>query len=184
MKFKTMINLCMEPMRIGSLFVRSVISCWPNTSVGFWLRRAYARSRGASIGDNALIHRSCDVSPWSLVTMGKNSSLADGAVIALGPGDNRLVIGDDTFIGPEIYVRNMNHAFERTDIPIMEQGHIGTDIVIGNGVWMGARCILLSGARIGDHSVVAAGSVLSNEIAPYSVAAGNPARVVKKRIVK
>ena len=75
----------------------------------------------------------------------------------------------------------MNHVFARLDVPIIQQGHEGADIIIGNGVWIGARCILLAGAKIGDHCVVAAGSVISNEIAPYSIAVGNPARVVKKR---
>jgi chloramphenicol O-acetyltransferase type B len=55
------------------------------------------------------------------------------------------------------------------------------DIVIGNDVWIGAKSIILSGSTIGDGAVIAAGSVVSGEVRPYSIVAGNPAREVKKR---
>lgn len=172
-----------EIVKIGAAIVRAVVLHWPNTPFGFALRRAYATMRKGTVGKNTRIHRGCDVT-WHLTTIGERSSLAENIVVALGPGSLGLVIGDDTFLGPDIYVRNMNHGFERTDIPIMNQPHQGTDILIGNGVWMGARCILLAGTKIGDHCVIAAGSVVSSEIPAYSVVAGNPARVVKRRIAK
>jgi acetyltransferase-like isoleucine patch superfamily enzyme len=52
---------------------------------------------------------------------------------------------------------------------------------IGNDVWIGYRVIIVSGVTIGDGSVIGSGSVVSQNIPPYSVATGNPARVIKKR---
>jgi len=54
-------------------------------------------------------------------------------------------------------------------------------IVIGNDVWIGYRAIILSGVTIGDGAVVGAGSVVTKDVPPYTVVAGNPAREIKKR---
>tara|TARA_B110001452_G_scaffold92910_1_gene76632 strand:+ start:153 stop:764 length:612 start_codon:yes stop_codon:yes gene_type:complete len=55
------------------------------------------------------------------------------------------------------------------------------EVNIGNDVWIGAKTIILSGSRIGDGACIAAGSVVSGEIKPYSIVAGNPAKEIKKR---
>jgi acetyltransferase-like isoleucine patch superfamily enzyme len=63
------------------------------------------------------------------------------------------------------------------------EGHPTTmgDVVIGNDVWLGRGCVILSGSRIGDGAVVGANSVVSGEIAPYSIVAGNPVKTIRKR---
>ena len=169
-----------EFVKLLAQLIRFIVLSWPNTEFGVLLRFRFAKAKGAVLGKGVRIGRGVDAT-WDLITIGNGSSLTDNSVINLGPERKRLIIGNDTFIGPQLYVRNMNHGFALLDVPIMQQPNEGTDIIIGNGVWLGARCILLAGAKIGDHCVVAAGSVISNEIAPYSIAAGNPARVVKKR---
>jgi acetyltransferase-like isoleucine patch superfamily enzyme len=55
------------------------------------------------------------------------------------------------------------------------------DVVIGNDVWIGTDCLILSGVTIGDGAVIGAGSVVRRELPPYSIAYGNPARVIGKR---
>ena len=55
------------------------------------------------------------------------------------------------------------------------------DIEIGNDVWLSTGCTILSGVKIGDGAVIAAGAVISKDVEPYTVVAGNPQRVVKKR---
>ncbi|MGL6342003.1 MAG: CatB-related O-acetyltransferase, partial [Waterburya sp.] len=54
-------------------------------------------------------------------------------------------------------------------------------IVIANNVWIGDNVIILSGVKVGDEAVIGAGSVVTKDIPPYSIAVGNPTRVVKKR---
>lgn len=58
------------------------------------------------------------------------------------------------------------------------------DIIIENDVWIGANSTIMSGIRIGNGSVVAAGSTVTKDIPPYSIVAGNPAKVVKKRFTE
>lgn len=55
------------------------------------------------------------------------------------------------------------------------------DVTIGNDVWIGSDVIILSGVTIGDGAVIGAGSVVAADVEPYTIVAGNPARVVKKR---
>jgi maltose O-acetyltransferase len=75
-----------------------------------------------------------------------------------------------------------NHRFDRVDIPMRKQGETEVlPVIIGDDVWLGARVLLLPGARVGSGSVIGAGAVVSGEIPPMSVAVGNPARVVKRR---
>lgn len=63
------------------------------------------------------------------------------------------------------------------------KGHPKTkgDVVIGNDVWLGSGCTIMSGVKIGDGAVIGARSVVTRDVPPYTVAAGNPAKIVKQR---
>ena len=63
------------------------------------------------------------------------------------------------------------------------EGHPGTrgDVVIGHDVWIGQGALILSGVRIGDGACIGAGAVVSRDVEPYTIAAGNPARTIRKR---
>ncbi len=85
-------------------------------------------------------------------------------------------------MGPETIIYTANHDFADTKLPMIEQGHATQRrVVIGDDVWIGARVIILPGVTIGTGCVVGAGSVLTRDVPPGSVVAGNPARVVKRR---
>lgn len=55
------------------------------------------------------------------------------------------------------------------------------DVVIGNDVWIGYRAIILSGVHIGDGAIVGAGSIVTKDVSPYTIVAGNPAKTIRKR---
>lgn len=63
---------------------------------------------------------------------------------------------------------------------LSELPHKG-DIVIGNDVWLGRECVIMPGVKIGDGAIVAAYSVVTKDVEPYSVVGGNPAHFIKKR---
>jgi acetyltransferase-like isoleucine patch superfamily enzyme len=96
-------------------------------------------------------------------------------------GFGGLAIGSDTIIGPYTMIHTANHRMEDPGRPIHEQGWEAEPVEIGDGCWIGMGVCILPGVRIGDGCVIGAGSVVTRDIDPHSVAAGNPARVIRSR---
>lgn len=108
--------------------------------------------------------------------------LALGARCALwaGPGSARIVIGDDVLFAPGVMVTAANYRFN-DGRPVSGQAMDEADIVIGDDVWIGANAVILPGATIGTGAIVGAGSVVTGVVAPFTIVAGAPARVVGQR---
>lgn len=93
----------------------------------------------------------------------------------------KILIGNDCLIGPNVVLRASDHTFTRADIPIQRQGHSAGVIVLEDDVWLAANVVVTRDTRIGRGSIVGAGSVVTHDIPPYSIAAGAPARVIGSR---
>jgi acetyltransferase-like isoleucine patch superfamily enzyme len=113
--------------------------------------------------------------------LGNRSSI--GAYSFVGCS-GRIDIGDDVMIGPRITLIAENHAFADASRPMKEQGVTNKGITIGNDVWIGACVTILDGVTIADHSIIAAGSVVTRDVPPYAIVAGVPARPLKSRLSK
>lgn len=92
-----------------------------------------------------------------------------------------IEIGDNVLLGPKVIIWSKNHTFSSLNEPINQQGSTDNKITLGNDVWIGAGAIVLQGVTIGDGSVIGAGSVVTKDIPPFSIAVGNPAKVIKSR---
>ena len=141
----------------------SLVGSRSQTALNRWKRRFLDRLRG-------------QLSPDRLVALGLQ--LGDGVFISrtayLDPGFPWLItIGDEATLAPGVIIlahdASMQRHVRRTLI---------APVVIGERAFIGAGAIILAGSRIGDDSVVGAGAVVSGEISPGSVVAGNPARVI------
>ncbi len=93
----------------------------------------------------------------------------------------RTEIGDHCMLANGCLVTDGNHRFDDPDRPVPWQGFTtkGPTIVEDN-VWLGANVVVTSGVRIGRRSVIGANSVVTEDIAPFSIAAGAPAKVLKQ----
>jgi acetyltransferase-like isoleucine patch superfamily enzyme len=92
-----------------------------------------------------------------------------------------ITIEDDVMMGSGVHIYIHNHRFDRLDIPLIDQGfYPDKPVVLKRGCWIGANAIILSGVTIGMNSVIGAGSVVTKSIPDGVVAAGNPAKVLKK----
>ena len=116
--------------------------------------------------------------------MGQDIEIGDYSGIGarcVVPGNT--IIGKYVMMAPEVHIVNNNHRIDNPDIPMGKQGsdldHPPT--IIEDDVWLGVRCILTPGHRIGHGSVVAAGAVVTKDVEPYSIVGGNPARLIRKR---
>ena len=110
------------------------------------------------VGDHTAIGHNCEFRIGKQITIGRNCNLS-GSIILMDsnghPGDPQL--------------RCAGRAPDSEDV---------RPIVIRDGVWIGLRCIIFPGVRIGEGSIVSAGSIVRTHVPPYSVVAGNPARVM------
>jgi acetyltransferase-like isoleucine patch superfamily enzyme len=89
-------------------------------------------------------------------------------------------IEDDVWTGHHVYITDQNHGYEDRELPISQQAMPERRVRIGAGSWLGHGTVVLPGATIGRHVVIGANSVVRGEVPSYCVAAGNPARVVKR----
>ncbi|WP_417876566.1 acyltransferase [Winogradskyella sediminis] len=149
-------------------------------------------------GKNSCIRRRTrlDVVPWSKFSLGDASTIEDFSAVNNGVGDviigNRtriglsntiigpVTIGDDVRLAQNVVLSGLNHNYEGIESPIHEQGVSTKPIVIESESWIGANVVIVPGVTIGKHSIVAAGSVVTKSMPPYSVIVGNPAKVLKQ----
>jgi maltose O-acetyltransferase len=94
---------------------------------------------------------------------------------------NNVTLGRDVMMGPDVMILAGNHNFDRVDIPMRLQGQERERCLIGDDVWIGARAIILGGVTIGSGAVIAAGAVVTRNVAALAIVGGNPARVIRFR---
>lgn len=136
-----------------------------------------------------------DVLPWSPFELGTNSTIEDFSTINNGVGAVRIgsrtriglgntiigpvTIGDDVRLAQNVVLSGLNHNYEDVSQPIHAQGVSTATIIVEEETWIGANSVIVAGVTIGKHCIIAGGSVVTKDIPAYSVAVGNPARVVK-----
>jgi acetyltransferase-like isoleucine patch superfamily enzyme len=114
-----------------------------------------------------------------------DAELSVGANTALGSycifnGGHGLRIGADCLFAAFVYVNSSEHRFERGE-PIRLQGFDGAEVRIGDDVWIGGHVSVNKGVTIGTGAVIGAGAVVTKDVDEYTVAAGSPARAIRKR---
>jgi maltose O-acetyltransferase len=95
-------------------------------------------------------------------------------------GFGGLKIGDRTLIGPYAMIHTANHEMDPNK-SLQEQGWVKETITIGKECWIGMGTSILPGVTIGDGVIIGAGSVVPKDLPPYTVAVGNPCKVIKQR---
>ncbi len=149
-------------------------------------------------GKNATIRRNIrlDVLPFNQFYLGSNSTIEDFSTINNGVGDviighhtligmgntiiGPITIGNNVILAQNIVASALNHEYRNINLPIHEQKILTAPIIIEDDCWIAANAVITSGVTIGKHSVIAAGAVVTKNIPPYSVAVGNPAKVIKQ----
>jgi len=165
----------------------------PRLWVRVFLNRFYhQRGKGVIIRNRVRM----DVVPFNRFSIGNNSMIEDFTTVnngvgAVEIGENSLVglgnviigpvkIGNNVILAQNIVASGLNHNYSDVLQPIHKQGVSVAPITIEDDCWIGSNSVITAGVTIGKHSVIAAGAVVTKDVPPYSVAVGNPSRIIKK----
>jgi len=149
-------------------------------------------------GKGSIIYRSVrkDLVPFNRISIGKKTVIESNSTLNNMVGD--IIVGDrsrvgiaNTIIGPvsignnvniaqNVIISGLNHNYQDISRQIDQQGVTTSPVSIGNDVWIGANSVILPGVTIGQHSIIGAESAVINSVTDYSVAVGNPARIIRK----
>lgn len=175
-----------------------VLSVWP--ILAGRLRARLIALRGASVGAKVAIGSRCIVDrPWC-VELGDRvlieadvylKIVADAATLRLGEHTfigrgvefdilSSVSVGSHSLVAPRCFITDHVHGI-RPDLRIDQQPCEAQPVLIGSDVWLGAGTVVLPGVKIGDGAVVGANSVVTSDVAPYTVVAGAPARFLRNR---
>jgi len=142
--------------------------------LGIYLRRALFRRVIAHLGHDVVISYGTLLNRRS-IELGDNVYIGGYSVL----GDVR--VGKNTLIADQVMIPSGSgqHGIRRLDVPMRDQPGELRVIRLGEDCWIGSNAVVL--ADVGSHSIVAAGAVVTTEVAPYTIVAGNPARVIGDR---
>ena len=171
-----MTRLGLVTVRLLNVVTNDVMSRVPS----FRLRHAWYRALGVDLGPGTGVHRGCYLwfyGPGNLrrtgVRIGAHTRINRRVCL---DGRGPLTIGDNVSVSPEVAILTTQHAWRSPGFPLESR-----PVVIEDHVWIGMRATVLPGTTIGRGAVVAAGAVVSGDVAPMTVVAGVPARPVARR---
>lgn len=144
----------------------------PKVSGNDYLKRIKHKGINIEVSDNFTVYNGIDN-----IYLGSYIKLVD-AFINAGSSEGKVVIEDYVFLGHRVMILARSHDYTKFDIErqltIMEK-----PIYIKKGAWICTNSIILGGVTIGEHAVIAAGSVVTKDVLPYTLVAGNPAKTIK-----
>ena len=132
------------------------------------------------MGNGVQIRPECDLFAGSVFEIGNNCDIGTRNRIA-----GEVIIKNNVLFGPDNFVCSYDHSYMDIEKPIMFQGCYSpsknghTELLIGEGTWIGTHCVIIGDVHIGKNCVIGANSVVTRDIPDYCVAVGAPAEIVK-----
>lgn len=141
------------------------------------------RGSRITIGANVVIDSFVKIKPAGGsgdLTVGENTVINSGCVLYTGNG---IRIGCNVAIAANCTFAPVNHEYADRNVLIRQQGFRPSKggIVVGDDVWIGANCVFLDGAVVGDGCVIAAGCLVRGVLEPYRVYGGHPLEELGRR---
>ena len=129
-----------------------------------------------NLGEKVVIYHGAEVREPSKITIGKGSIIGDNAIL---DGRNGITIGDNVVFASNVRIWTEQHDHRDPWFRCETQQH--NPVVIDDRAWIGSHTIILHSVHIGEGAVVAAGAVVTHDVAPYTIVAGIPAKVIGER---
>lgn len=133
----------------------------------------------AECGDDIKVWAKCSYGDGRRLRVGSGTHLSTNTRIM-----GKVTIGNQVMMGPDLVIMAVTHDISNPDISMMsltDDDLIEKEIIIEDDVWIGTRSIILPGVRIGAHSVIGAGSVVTKDVPPYAIVGGVPAKMIRMR---
>ena len=147
-------------------------------TMGLVLRYALYKAICPQCGDCVCIYPNVYLMNAIHLSLGDNISIHPMSYIEAYGG---IEIGSEVSIAHGVTIMSVSHGFKELDIPIRRQDLIPMPVKLGDDVWIGAKATLLGGIIIGNGCVVGANAVVTKNVPSFSIAVGNPARVIRSR---
>jgi acetyltransferase-like isoleucine patch superfamily enzyme len=148
-------------------FIKKILTSYYKLKFGKFGHRSYVSPKGSYLSPKQIF-------------IGDDVYIGEGAIISANKG---MVIGSGVIIGPQLMVMGGDHNFRKVGFRIHEcqAGGVNEPIIIEDDVWIGARVLILKGVKISEGAIIGAGSVVTRNVPPYSISAGNPAKKIGMR---
>jgi acetyltransferase-like isoleucine patch superfamily enzyme len=174
-------RLCRRLVPAGSqrwYLTQDVLSTLPRTRGGPCLQSRFYEATLPQCGPGLQLFGSVQLHRPERIRIGARVILAHGVHIT---GHDTVTLGDDVSVGPYTVINSGDHRHTDPGRPINRQGHVTGPITIADDVWIGAHCVVLRGVSIASGVVVAAMSVVRDDLPGDVLAAGIPAQVKRSR---
>ncbi len=207
LKYEAIVTLCAWLPGALGLFLRSKLyprllgRCGRNVTFGQHVVLRHPHK--IRIGDNVVVDDQCCLDAKGTdnegITLGSGVFIGRNTILSCKNGDiviedeanlgfnieifsaSRVRVGKKVLVAAYTYLVGGDHLYDRTDIPVLDQGRTARGIDIGDYVWLGAHVVVTDGARVGRDAIIGAGAVVVGEVPEYAIAAGIPARVMRDR---
>ena len=172
-------------------------------NVVFGLNVTVRHGHKIRIGDNVVIDDACCLDAKGQdntgITIGNGVFVGRNTILSCKNGDividdranigfncevfsaSRVHLGKDILMAAYTYLVGGDHLYDRTDIPVLQQGRTARGITIGDAAWLGAHVVVTDGSVVGRDAIIGAGAVVVGEIPEFSIATGIPAKVTRDR---
>lgn len=147
---------------------------FPDISICSIVRTLFIRPI-ASVGSNTRIRKNIYINSFRKLSIGRNCFINRGVQFDCS---GRVSVGDNCSIGFNVLVTTSTHL-EKDHVAEDGRTVIGENVIIGNGVWIGANSTILPGTEIGENCIIAAGAVVKGKLDSSGVYAGVPARRIR-----
>lgn len=159
-------------------FLSRLIFSLPRYRLFNRLKSWFLSIMGAKIDKRVIFYPGVWIQPGKNLVIGSDVDLALDVLITTSGG---VYIGDRTLVGYRTQIISGNHRIPANKGQIFGSGHEYKKVTIEQDCWIGANCTIMPGVTIGTGSVVAAGSIVTKDVAPFSIVAGVPAKLIKTR---
>ena len=172
------VKICKPFLVVSYECILKLLFALPRYPVCNALKSTFLRLNGARIGRRVIFYPGVWIAPGRNAVVGDDVDFALDVLVETSGG---VQIGDRTLIGYGTKIFSSNHVIPPNRESIFFAGHVKQPIVIGKDVWIGANVIILAGRTVGDGAVIAAGSVVTKNVEPYTIVGGNPAKLIRRR---